>query len=397
MKIINFGIVNIKLLIPVFGGIARLIYIFLIHLNPKYEIVKKNPFILNIYTSIGMIFSFIPFLIFKYRSKSKTESKTIDSEVTQNESKLTIELIHSDAYEEIELNKRNKYKLIVCSGIFDFLQVLLLTVFCIYCDYNLWIFDNFFMCLFSYLILKTKIYKHQCFSMFIIIILGLVLNSVKYFNTGNKLDPLELSMKLLSEICLSLGCVIVKYNLETTYCSPYEICLWEGFLGLILNIIILIVINQLKVTISGIEYPNNFYELFDNYDINDFIVCIGELLMNAIYNIVLFVTCDYFTPIHILITYIIKEFYSYLRADGNLALNILGIFILILIGFMFLIFVEIIELNICNLSFNTKKNIELRSTAEDSFEKEKDLNPQEEMLIDEGEMRNTSFASSDGY
>jgi hypothetical protein len=283
MRFIKLGKINKKFLIPVLGGIFRLIHLFLIGLNPKYEIATKNPFILNIYTSIGMIFSFIPCLILKYRSKTRV----IYSNATQMQSKLNIELIFEESFEEIRLNENKKYKLIICSSIFDFLQVLLLTVFCIYCNYNLWIFDILFMSLFSYLILKTKLYKHQYFSMIIIIIiLGFILNIIKYFNLGdtqNKLDPLELFMKLLSEICFSLSFVIIKYNMEKTYCSPYEICIWEGLFALILNIFILVIINQLKVTISGIEYPNNFYELFDNYDINDFILCFVELIMNAIF------------------------------------------------------------------------------------------------------------------
>jgi len=382
MKCINFGDVNKRLLIPIFGGIIRLIYIFLIHRNPKYEIATKNPFILNIYTSVGMIFSFIPYLILKYRSKTKS----ISSNASQIQSKLNIEFIHSDLYEEIEIDQSKKYKLIICSSIFDFLQVLLLTIFCIYCNYNLWIFDILFMSLFSNLILKTKLYKHQYFSMIIIIILGFILNIIKYFNLGdtnNKVDPFELSMKLLSEICLSLSMVIVKYNMEKTYCSPYEICIWEGLIGLILNIIILVIVNQLRVTISGVEYPNNFYELFDNYDINDLIICFVELIMNAIYNIVIFVTCDFFTPFHILITSIIKEFYSYLQTDGNLVLNILGICILIFIAFMFLVFVEIIELNFWNISYNTKKNIELRSLTDSSIENNYNININDEKSEEE--------------
>ena len=382
MKCINFGDVNKRLLIPIFGGIIRLIYIFLVHQNPKYEIATKNPFILNIYTSVGMIFSFIPYLILKYRSKTKS----ISSNASQIQSKLNIEFIHSDLYEEIEIDQSKKYKLIICSSIFDFLQVLLLTIFCIYCNYNLWIFDILFMSLFSNLILKTKLYKHQYFSMIIIIILGFILNIIKYFNLGdtnNKVDPFELSMKLLSEICLSLSMVIVKYNMEKTYCSPYEICIWEGLIGLILNIIILVIVNQLRVTISGIEYPNNFYELFDNYDINDLIICFVELIMNAIYNMVIFVTCDFFTPFHILITSIIKEFYSYLQTDGNLVLNILGICILMFIAFMFLVFVEIIELNFWNISYNTKKNIELRSLTDSSIENNYNININDEKSEEE--------------
>jgi hypothetical protein len=216
--------------------------------------------------------------------------------------------------------------------------------------------------------------------MIIIIILGLIMNIIQYFNfdeNENKLDPLGLSMKLVSQIFLSLNFVIAKYNMEKTYCSPYEICAWGGLIELILNIIILIIINKLKLTISDIKHPDNFYELFDNYDINDFIVCIVLILIFTFDYIVEYSTCYYLTPFHVLITSIIIEFYSYLKIDGNILINILGICILILIGFMFLIFVEVIELNICKISYNTKKNIGERAER-DSFIAENELNNEED-------------------
>ena len=47
-----------------------------------------------------------------------------------------------------------------------------------------------------------------------------------------------------------------------------------------------------------------------------------------------------------------------------MTLNIIGIVLLILIAFMFLIFIEVIELNVFNISYNTKKNIEIRANTE---------------------------------
>ena len=75
MKLISFGKVNKKFLIPLLGGITALILKYLINLMPKIEMMAENPFILNIYAEIGMILSFIPFIILKYRSKvSKIKS-----------------------------------------------------------------------------------------------------------------------------------------------------------------------------------------------------------------------------------------------------------------------------------------------------------------------------------
>ena len=143
-----------------------------------------------------MIFAIIPFLILKYRSKRSNYLKD-----EQNESKLNIELIHYDIF---LANRASKFKLIGISTIFDFFQTLFGFLFCTRCVYN-----------------------------FIILILGLILNVIEYFKSDdntNKLDAFEILMKFLNEIFLSLSVVIIKYNLEKNYCSPYEICIWEGFL-----------------------------------------------------------------------------------------------------------------------------------------------------------------------
>ena len=152
---------------------------------------------------------------------------------------------------------------------------------------------------------------------------------------------------------------------------------------LILNIIVLIIINQFEVEIEGIKYPDNFYELFDNYDIYDFIVCFIIILIQFICNLVSILTYDYFTPVHILIFSIIRECYNYLKLDENMILNILGFFILLIISFMFLVFIEIIEINICNLSYNTKNNIETRALIESIDDMSSYIfNPNEETLIE---------------
>ena len=171
-------------------------------------------------------------------------------------------------------------------------------------------------------------------------------------------------MIFISEICLSLTIFIIKYNMEKNYCGPYEVCIWEGAIGFIINIICLVSFNLSGLTINGIKYPENIIEYFENFDYNDFIVCFTESIGHFFLNASLFLTCNYFTPTHILIIFIIKDCHLYLRASENVILNISGFLILILIALAFLIFIEIIEINICNISYNTKKNIEIRAKNE---------------------------------
>ena len=87
-------------------------------------------------------------------------------------------------------------------------------------------------------------------------------------------------------------------------------------------------------------------------------------MLNFFFNISSVLTCNYFTPYHTLIISIIKDSHLYLRLSDNVILNILSFLILILIVFAYLVFIEIIEVNICNISYNTKKNIEIRSKNE---------------------------------
>ena len=210
MKFISFVKVNKKFLIPLMGGIITLIIKYPINLNPKIDIISQNPFILNIYISIGMILAFVPYLILNYRIKKPK----IKSNESQNKSKLNVELIAKDDY-IFHKTKFNKYKLIFLSTIFDFTQTLLATIYCSGCVYNLWIFDIIFINIFSYFILKTKLYKHQYFSIIIIIILGLILNIIEYFkfDEEEKINIFEIIMKFISEICLSFSIVISKYNI----------------------------------------------------------------------------------------------------------------------------------------------------------------------------------------
>ena len=387
MTCINFGKVNLKFLIPVSGGIVRLIYAFLINLNPKYETALKNPFLLSIYNDIGMILAFIPYLIIKYRTK---KSKYLTE--VQNKSKLDIEFVHYDIFKK---TRWSKYKLISLSAILDFLETILSYIFCSKFVYNLWSFDIIFISLFSYLILKTKLYKHQYISMIIILFLGLLLNIVEYFKYDERektLKPIEIIMTLLTEILFSLSLVLVKYNLEKNFCDPYEMCIFQGLIGLIIYIISLVVINKLELTIDNIKYPENFIEYKNSYDINDFLVCLIVIIVNFIFNISLFVTCNYFSPVHILITSLIKEYHYYLQSHENIILNILGIVILLLILFMFLVFIEIIELNVFNISYNTKKNIEKRSELDSFIDINNIVNLPDE-IMDEEDKANTSFSS----
>ena len=362
MKFISLGTIDIKILIPVFGAITSIIYGVFMPYSPKILILIQNPFLQNIYVTLGMILAFIPFLIIRYKSKAANK---IYNNKKLTKSKLYKKLIVSKNI--ITKTRCKKFRFIFYSTIFDFLQTLSRVLFANYFIYNFWIFDIIFMSLFSFLILKTKYYKHQFISMIVIVILGLGLNIITYFqldDTEDRFTLFGIFIQFISEICYCLGGIIWKYSMEKTYCDPYELCLFEGVFGFILYSICLVIFCRFELTVFGNKHPDNLIQYLNEFDYNDLIVCLVDIISDFIFNISIILTCNYFTPIHILITLIICDIYAYLQTVSNLALKILSIFILILIFIMLLIFIEIIEINIFNLSYYTKKNIDLRAKTD---------------------------------
>ena len=143
----------------------------------------------------------------------------------------------------------------------------------------------------------------------------------------------------------------MKYNLEKNYCEPYEFSLWEGVFGFILYSICLAVFCLFKLSVNDIKYPDILIKYFNEYDYNDFILCFSKIIKDFTFNISIILTRDYFTPIHILIIYIISDTILFFKTGLNWTLNILGLFILILMAIMFLVFIEVIEINIYNLFY----------------------------------------------
>ena len=115
-------------------------------------------------------------------------------------------------------------------------------------------------------------------------------------------------------------------------------------------------------------------------------ICLIFIVANGVYNIVQFLTCDYFTPCHILIITLITELYYSLKSFNNAVLNVLSFVFLLLIAFTFLVYIEIIELNIFNISYNTKKNIESRCINESLFGFDDSVNPIEENSSSESDI-----------
>ena len=108
---------------------------------------------------------------------------------------------------------------------------------------------------------------------------------------------------------------------------------------------------------------DDFEKYFNNFNILELIVSICLIIIQLGLSLSCLITNNNNTPCHIFIIAVLGQFINYMDFSTN---SIIIIVFLLLILFMTLIFTEIIEINICGLSKNTKRNIAFRAKTEDS-------------------------------
>ena len=341
---ISIGTIDKNILFLIIGGIFKCLTNILL-IKTDYVV---HSLIICIGSSFGMSLSFILLIIYKLRTKKKVKQNI------QEQSKNQLELIYNNQYKEIS---QDKYKYILLTSVLDFLLTITLLEFCKDVKINSWIFDIFFLCLFSYLILKIKIYKHHYISIIIIIIAGITLDISlgNYSNFINEIIPNIIN--IICEILFCLCIVINKYTMVYTFASEYEICTYQGIFGLFLYIIIFI----LSKYLSFLKTLDSNFE----YNIKNIFIFFAIVIIQLIDNLCILFTINYTSTCHFLIIMIFGSLSNYfikiLNGDGN---SIFIIIVLLFILFMTFIFNEIIQLNFCGLSKNTKKNIMLRANKE---------------------------------
>ena len=350
MAFIGLGKINSNLITIIIGCI----FCFLNRLLNQYEGTKlfENVMLTNIFISFSDIFTIIPYIIFKIRSKKiyKPENK----EVIPNETKETkFEFLYEETY-DIEDEVEGKGKFIVLIGVIFFVNYFIF-VYIFALKTNTWIMYILFTSIFYYLFFKSKLYRHHYLSIVIILIIGLVIDFVE----GNIQKDFKENFKLillsfLRIILLSLNYVLIKYTMEKKYASPYEIGFFNGLINLILFIIGAVIDNFF---IKKFEYK----EYFDNFNGKELLVVLGLMITQFGIYISLFIIDKKDTPCHIFIVFVFGQLAYYYKLTE---ISIVSIICLILILFFSLIFNEIIELNFLGLSQNTRKNIINRANTE---------------------------------
>lgn len=390
MACIKIGSCSIYLLLPFFNSIIIAIY----NLLYNHIALKVHPILDNVIASIILILSFIPWIISEKMAKSKIDS--------------TISLYRKEGVIK-EKNKNPTLNIVALSVVF-FLDNFIESSFEIddSVDENCWAFEIIFIFLFSFLILKNQIYKHQLLSLIIIFLCGLcctVLDGLLNFSFIN------LITFLIGQFSSGLYSVLVKNLLDYYYFSPYKIMFYNSTSCLLINLILLFSMNNVKCTkFTKIDGKNKYYLLRifkcgikgnDNEyyfeKISDFferiqLIYKGQIkpysmkLSPTLYILIIityFFTCSLSSFLSIFTIKTLSPFDIYMtscllhiilkvqifitisisktkESYSKIILIFYFIFILIIL-FWYFVFQEMIEINCCKLNYNTKKNIMERS------------------------------------
>ena len=343
MSFISLGKIDKTLIVIIIGGI----FCFLNRIINQVDCeLFKNPILTVISISPSKFLTLIPFIILKIRSKRVNLSTEIETSSNKG-----IRFIYNDSEKAYA---KGKWKFIVlCSFIYLFHLIFFVTSLGV--KTNCVILYILSAAIFYYLIFKIKLYKHHYLSIILILSFGLIIDLV----TGNLIDelknkPLKLIAKFLKEIFSSLYNVIAKYTMEKNYITVYEFSFYVGiFFGLFYVIFAIFDYYYFKIY--------DYDSFFINFDSKELLVILGIIFTQLVINITTLFTAKYNTPCHLFIIFIIGQFAFYINFEGYAPLIIIC---LIIILFFSLIFNEIIEINVCGLSYDTKRNIISRAENE---------------------------------
>ena len=397
------------------------------HSKEDEPIGYRQSFIRQIFCFL--ITLFLSFIFCKFEKKRTRESYTlsngIDKASISQRSLSEIELIHQESE---SINYSNSFFLNLLS------IVLLWVIIDNFIDKNIinlqysnfWMFELIFLSLFYKKLFNVKIYIHQSIAMILNIIpflLKLVVIILSFYdnyfkNIYDKLRwPLIILLFVFYLLLILLKSFIytkIKWYMDIKYISFTKILIYYGLIGTIFQSIISIIstFNDCEITYNStknifdflcenkitnietnetIKYLANFKLYFTSYkNIKELFLEIMTVFLGALgfffYKYFSLMTIKYLSPIHLMLSNILLYIFSIIiiiviLIKNNILFNnnmTLTIIILNFIGdvlclIIISIYLEILELNFCNLNFYLRKKIMERG-LEDLYENDENDN-----------------------
>ena len=258
-----------------------------------------------------------------------------------------------------------------------------------------------FLCLFSFLLLKKKLYRHHYLSAGLIIIIELADNFISKHFVKEKIEKNYKGylIYLFTEGTLNGLYVFYKFIMVNKFIKSYVILFFQGLIELILGLISLI------ITTKYFKEIDDFLSYIEDLNILEISIFFGLILVNFVTYLTIYIIIDIFTPFHIFLLYIIADIIIFIIGGGFGEVTHISItYIIFFISciFMILVFIEIIQLNFFGLSTMTKKNIEERARFDaflndDNDDEEESKEENKDVKEDNGNDKYEQVISMKGY
>ena len=317
-------------------------------------------------------------------------------------------MIYKETFESTETNYP---KLLIFKTFFLYIVLeqikIIFKLFFIHMDF--WMFQLFIVAFLNKKIFKIEIYKHQIIA-FVFIVVSFILNFITVLLTmsgGQEYKALYISyhwlvflalvIYLLYSFFLSYTFINIKKLMDLKFISFNKIMLIYGVFGFFFCILFCLITtfsssntnNKITNYIFQVTDQNNntFIDNFKIYFLNfrnnndvknedknsEIALIFLRSLSFALYKLYTFKVIEDLTVLHKILCYPLLYFFQKIlllfikgyKIKGDLIGKfIIDIFSDFLSVIGYLIYIEIIEINICNLNYNLRKNIMARSRSE---------------------------------
>ena len=333
---------------------------------------------------IGDLFSIIPYLILKKKTKTKNIAKPNDDDTTGNDYYI---------YNDIKIEQYNKKKKPIMINLFiislvNFIALISTIIFYLteknqkmtvkHPNLNiLLVFNIIFLFLLTKFMLNIELYLHHYFSLIIFIACLVVITVIDFIAINENIveeykdslikeshfinSSLYIIIRIFVVLLYSIENILAKIMFLKYYYSPYLLQLMKAIIKLFF--IFIFSLPLIFIKINDIRIFSLFKDIFKNDILKNIFLYIIYLINHFFYNILNYLIIDKFSPAHTVIAYIFEYFAIFLInttttkngekiiVDYKFGVRLVMYILLIIAS---LIFNEFVVINVCGLANNTK-------------------------------------------
>ena len=333
---------------------------------------------------IGDLFSIIPYLILKKKTKTKNIAKPNDDDTTGNDYYI---------YNDIKIEQYNKKKKPIMINLFiislvNFIALISTIIFYLteknqkmtvkHPNLNiLLVFNIIFLFLLTKFMLNIELYLHHYFSLIIFIVCLVVITVIDFIAINENIveeykdslikeshfinSSLYIIIRIFVVLLYSIENILAKIMFLKYYYSPYLLQLMKAIIKLFF--IFIFSLPLIFVEINGLIIFSLFKDIFKKDILENIFRYIIYLINHFFYNILNYLIIDKFSPAHTVIAYIFEYFAIFLInttttktgekiiVDYKFGVRLVMYILLIIAS---LIFNEFVVINVCGLANNTK-------------------------------------------